>query len=222
MTRALKLVVLLCVLMVGLAAGEALAMISDPKGDFLPTYTAGAQGADLDVLLADVVLDPAASTLTFLATLDGPIGTTTGALYVFGLDRGQGTQRFLSGTPPIGAGIFFDSVLILRPNTTGQFNDLITPADSKALGSGTVVINGSQLSATLPLSDFPSKGFAADHYTWNLWPRLGVGSNNQISDFAPDASNALVSVVPEPSALLLIGSGLAGLGGFAWRRQRTN
>ncbi len=59
-------------------------------------------------------------------------------------------------------------------------------------------------------------GFEADpsHYTWNLWPRVGLGQNNQISDFAPDGSKLgfQITAVPEPQthALLLAGLGLIG------------
>ncbi|HEY1017256.1 MAG TPA: PEPxxWA-CTERM sorting domain-containing protein, partial [Herpetosiphonaceae bacterium] len=47
---------------------------------------------------------------------------------------------------------------------------------------------------------------------FNLWPRNGVGNNNQISDFAPD--NANITGVPEPGAwaLMILGFAAAGLG----------
>jgi hypothetical protein len=37
-----------------------------------------------------------------------------------------------------------------------------------------------------------------------------------------DSAFIAVSTVPEPGTLLLLGSSLAGLGGFAWRRRRNN
>lgn len=192
----------------------AQAAVLDAAGDFVSAYT-GTKGGDLDVLSSDVLLNPGASTLTFTATLAGPVGTTPGAFYVWGVNRGQGTERLVSGTPSVGAGVFFDSVMILRPDTTGQVNDLITPANNRALAAGSAIINGSQISATVPLSFFPSTGLAATSYTWNLWPRL-AGGNNQISDFAPDASNAGVTVTPEPASLSLL---LGGAALLACRRR---
>src|SRR5947209_4757069 len=81
------------------------AAVIDPAGDILATYT-GPSSAALDALAASVVYDPTASTFTFSATLAGsPASAPAGALYVFGLNRGAGTQRFVAGTPSIGAGI---------------------------------------------------------------------------------------------------------------------
>jgi hypothetical protein len=192
--------------------------VIDPAGDFLSTYT-GPKNGDVDVLRANVWRNDS-HTLTFTAVLNGLINTTPGELYVFGLDRGQGTQRFLAGTPAIGAGIFFDSVLLLNPaTTTAQFNDFITPANNHTFGAGTVTIAGNQLSTTIPLSFFPSTGFSPANYTWNFWPRVGVGSNTQIFDFAPDASNAGVGT-PEPATFLL--SGVALLCVISKARRRGN
>jgi hypothetical protein len=60
----------------------------------------------------------------------------------------------------------------------------------------------------------PSQGFKPEEYTLHLWPRLGVGSNTQLSDFAPDASNAAVPAVPEPGSSAAAserGRGLRGI-----------
>ncbi|MBC7881387.1 MAG: PEP-CTERM sorting domain-containing protein [Anaerolineae bacterium] len=185
------------------------ASITDPAGDFLFTYT-GVQAGDLDVLSSEVTLN--GTQLFFSATLAAAVGTTPSAFYVFGLDRGQGTQRFVTGTPSVGAGVVFDSVVILRPDGTGNFNDLLNSANSITLNPASISISGSQISAIFDVSLFPSTGFAAVDYTWNLWPRLGsISGNAAISDFAPDASNASVAV-PEPSGIAgLLAIGFGGL-----------
>jgi hypothetical protein len=61
------------------------------------------------------------------------------------------------------------------------------------LSAGSVTISGNTISARVPANLLPTKGFSVEGYTVNLWPRVGVGNNNvQISDFAPDNSNAPV------------------------------
>jgi PEP-CTERM motif-containing protein len=57
-----------------------------------------------------------------------------------------------------------------------------------------------------------------------IHPPLGH-LDNVIGTYLPAVGGSQLSVgadhvVPEPSTLLLLGSSLAGLGGFAWRRQR--
>lgn len=196
--------------------------VTDPLGDFLPTYT-GVQGADLDVLQADVTYDAGAQTFTFSAVLAGAVGSTSGALYVWGLDRGQGTARFQGGSPSIGEGVLFDGVLIVRPDGSGQFNDFIH-ATQTVLSTGSVLIDGASVQARVEAALLPSTGFDVAAYTWNLWPRLGLGNNAQVSDFAPNGSNAALNVVavPEPSgaALLLTGLLLLTARSIAARKTR--
>lgn len=196
------------------SAHAAPAAIVDGFGDFLPSFSVAPHNGDLDVITAVSFHDAAAQQFTFTATMAGVLGQTPGALYVWGLDRGQGTQRFLSGSPSIGAGVYFDSVLILRPNGTGQFNDFIN-ATQTVLPAGSVKVSSHTITAeALPVSLFPSTGYQPANYTWNLWPRVGLGQNNQISDFAPDAANAAfqVTAVPEPETWAMLGLGLGVLG----------
>lgn len=191
------------------------APISDPLGDFLPTYTAGPKGADLDVLAADAVYDGTSFILS--STEAGPIRTTPGALFVWGIDRGRGTARF----PTLAPGVTFDSVVSINPTGTTRVTDLVSGLGTD-LPSSAVTISGSSLSVVVPaalLPAFPGL-LQPESYLVNLWPRLGAGNNNQIADFAPDNSDFQVRAVPEPGSVALLLSGLVGFAAVqGWRRR---
>lgn len=202
--------------LVGLGSAAA-APISDPLGDFLPSYASNLpKGADLDVLTVDAVYTGASFVLS--STEAGPIGTTAGALFVWGIDRGRGTARFGAIAP----GVTFDSVVAINPTGTTRVTDLISGIGTD-LPTGAVTINGSSLSVVVPaglLPAFPGL-LQPDSYLVNLWPRLGTGNNNQISDFAPDNSDFQVRAVPEPHSVALLLSGLVGFTAVGrWRRRR--
>ena len=195
------------------------AAVIDPTVDFLPSYT-GPTDPGLDVISAGVTLDAGQFVLT--ATMAGPIAplatTVPGALFVWGVDRGAGTQRFLAGTPSIGAGVSFDSVLVLQLTGAAAFNDLAA-GTSTPLAAGSVQISGATITAELPVSFAPSRGLDPRSYGFNLWPRSGSGNNVQVSDFAPDASVFTATQVPEPASLALLGVGMVGA---AFGRRRAN
>jgi hypothetical protein len=59
-----------------------------------------------------------------------------------------------------------------------------------------VNIQGNEISATVPLALIPSQGFRLQDYTFNFWPRSTLSlANTVLSDFAPDNSDAPVSIV---------------------------
>lgn len=217
MARFAKVLVLMALIAGGGDAARG-AFIVDPAGDFLATYT-GPRNGDLDVLAAGVTFDGTRFTLT--GTLNGAIGTTAGALYVWGVDRGAGTARFGALAP----GVTFDSVVSLTATRdaagnlvgSGTVNRLFE-GGSTALGAGDVVISGNTITASVLASLLPGQGLAAANYTFNLWPRFGTG-NAAISDFAPDNANFAAGSVPEPSSLILCS--LAAIGGLGWRAARS-
>lgn len=194
-------------------ASPARAKLFDPAGDFLSTY-AGPHNGDLDVISVDAVRSGDQS-VTLTGTQAATVGTTSGAAYVWGINRGQGVEPFPTFDPPTGKGIVFDAYVILTNEGTGTITDLINHT-VKTLDPATIAINGSTISVTLPSSLLPTTGFAFANYLYNLWPRyapegVSPGDNRQISDFAPDASSFAASV-PEPSAVAMT---IASLGGIA-------
>jgi len=183
----------------------------DPQGDFLSTYDASLpRTSDLDVRLAQVLYNPGAQTLTFIAQLWGTLGQTSTAIYVWGIDHGHGVEQFqLTGSPPTGAGVFFDQVVVVRqpPGSTTLMGQTFTAQIT------TTSVPNDTISLTIPTSVVPATqtgDLPTERWAFNLWPRPGVGGNdnNVITDFAPDAADLAPSVVPEPLSAVAMGTGL--------------
>jgi hypothetical protein len=182
-------------------ASPRLNAISDPRGDFLPTYT-GAALPGLDVVAHQVTL--AGDRVIFFGRMAGPIAPTqdVGGLFLIGMDRGLGTPRFTRGTPLIGPNVRWDGVVRINADGTGNFANQII--GTPPLGVVTILdpadirIDGNHFTANLPLSLFtPGATLPPEQWTYNLWPRNAVviGQNQHVSDLAPDDGNSPVQVL---------------------------
>jgi hypothetical protein len=186
-----------------LGSGSAHAVsITDPVGDFLPTFAGSVLSADLDVVDATVTYNPTTNIFTLSSTQAGAVGLTSTGTYIWGVNRGAGVASFAS----IGiTGVRFDATVRLNPNGTGSIG-------ATALPAGSVTVAGNVISASFSGSLLPSTGFNLIDYTWNLWPRdTAFTGTAAISDFAPNNANFTVTVVPEPATALLMLGGVAAL-----------
>lgn len=192
-----------------LATPVAAVTRTDPAGDFLATYV-GPHNGDLDVLkISESIIG---TNFVVSSTLAGPIGTTPGTIYVWGVDRGAGTALFGAS---LGLDkVLFDAVVVLFPDLTGLA--VLIPGAATPLPAGSVTISGNTITGTIPIALLPSTGFTPEHYGFNLWPRLAGGPVANIADFAPD--NATIHAVPEPASWALMIAGLALVGGSMRRR----
>jgi hypothetical protein len=196
------------VLLLG-ATPSLAAPIADPLGDFLESYT-GPHGADLDIVSIDPTFD--GSTFTLTSTSAGAIGTTSGGIFVWGVNRGTNATPFGDFRP----GVQFDAIVLANPFGASR---VVINGVATALPAANVFFSGNVLNVAVPSAWLPSAGFAPVDYLVNLWPRSGSGGNATISDFAPDNSDARVQMVPEPAAMMLLVMGLAGLGVMVRRRR---
>lgn len=194
--------------------------IADAPGDFLPTYS-GPQNGDLDILGASVAFD--GTNFLLSSTHAGAIGTSTGSLFVWGIDRGAGFDRLTFGTPSIGAGVPFDAVGVLFPDGLARAVTLATmgPPTINPL-PGAVTVSGNTISGVIPAALFPSAGFSPENYVFTLWSRrrenpMMDGTNAEVADFGPSLT---ATAVPEPEgwAMMILGFGAIG-GILRWRRS---
>ena len=174
------------------------AAFSDPVGDILPTYT-GVPLPGMDVIAHEVVL--LGDRVVFSGKMAGSVADTQtiGALYLFGVDRGLGTARFLdppNSPPVIGPNVVWDLVVRINPNGTGQVNNIVAGRLVTPLSTADISIIGNEFTASVPLSVLlPSATRPPEEWTYNLWPRNGIGLNVQVSDLAPDEGNSPFQVV---------------------------
>src|ERR1700750_2857432 len=124
--------------------------ITAPTGDFL-AGSGGSHDGDLDVVAATVTYNPHTHLFDFSATMDAPIATTPRAFYVWGIDRGAGTEKFNTGPNPIGAGVKFDTVVIFRLDGTATIGSTVLAHD--------VTWSGDTITGSVSDSLLPSMGF---------------------------------------------------------------
>jgi hypothetical protein len=185
------------------------ATVVDATGDFLPTYV-GPHLADLDVTSFSVAYNSTSSIFTLGATFAGAIDPSTVGFYIVGVNTGTGTNRPFAA---LGQGnVIFNQAITIRKDGTGAIGAVnLNPAD--------ISIAGNILTFKIAASLMPSTGFTPENYGFNLWPRIGTGNNNQITDFAPE--NATLAAAPEPASWALLIIGFGAMGGMM-RGQRRN
>lgn len=202
-----------------LAGNAAIPGITDPAGDFLPTFAGLASDADLDVVSATVLYDAGRDLFRLTATMAGAIGNDASHFYVWGVNRGAGVVSPDFASHGID-GVRFDRVVLVRSDGTG----VVTGSGGGALTAGAVTKSGHTISAVVPGALLASTGFGKIDYTWNLWPRDGAYTGfAAISDFAPDNASfsSTAGVVPEPASVAMLLAGLGAVGFITSRRGRN-
>lgn len=196
--------------------------VTDPAGDFLATYT-GPQTGDFDILSASATFDGTSFRLS--ATLGAAPGSTEGALYVWGINRGGGLPRLTFGSPSVSSGVLFDAVAVMFPDGLGRVA-ILPPAGPPAITNlpGLVSVDGNTISAAFAASLLPSAGFAPEDYRFTLWSRkrvnpLADGTNAEIADFAPNVGG-FQAAVPEPAAWAMMILGFTAVGATIRSRRR--
>ena len=207
-----SLLALLAVPLIALAPAAQATTVTDPTGDFISGFV-GPANPDLDVTSFSVGFNSATSIFSLGAVLAGDINPATAGFYVIGVNTGTGViAPFASVGAP---NVIFNQAIVIRKDGSGSIG-------ATALDASTITISGNIFTVRVPLALLPTTGFAPGDYGFNLWPRVAVGNNNQISDFAPNNANISANgAVPEPATWAMMLVGFGGVGMAMRRRRRT-
>jgi len=173
-----------------LVTGPAFATTVTTSTGFLPTYV-GPQNGDVDILSASATIDGA--DLVLSATADAPIGTTPGAVYVWGVNT-EG-----AGAPAPFASHGFGNVL---------FNNAITV--NPAAPTAGVTVSHDTITDVIAISSLTNVLLSPAQFGISLWPVAGAGFT-AFSEFVP-GNGTFTPGVPEPATWAFMIIGFGGLG----------
>jgi hypothetical protein len=184
-----------------LAGGPALATTVTSSTGFLSTYT-GPKNGDVEIASASATIDGA--DLVLSATADAPIGTTPGAIYVWGVNTVGA-----SAPAPFAA--------------EGFGNVLFNNAIAASLGGAGVTVSGDTITDTVAISSLKNVTLSPEQFGISLWPVVG-STFAGFSEFVPGNGTFTPSVagaVPEPAnwALMIVGFGGIGAAMRSARRK---
>ncbi|HEV2641250.1 MAG TPA: hypothetical protein VGT98_01015, partial [Candidatus Elarobacter sp.] len=148
---------------------------TEAAGTFYKDYT-GPQRPAVSAIGADGAFSAAAQTITLIAKMAGPVFTGGPNYYVWGFDRGTASAK--AAPFPDEPTVKFDAVMVVTADPangttlTGVIN-LLNGSTPQTVSP--VLVAADTIQVTFPASMLPSTGAAPAQYTWNLWPRTGLG-----------------------------------------------
>ncbi|HEX3363925.1 PEPxxWA-CTERM sorting domain-containing protein [Phenylobacterium sp.] len=142
------------------------------------------------------------SDLVLSATADAPIGTTPGAVYVWGINT-EG-----AGAPAPFASEGFGYVL---------FNNAITV--NPATPAAGVTISGDTITDVIAISSLNNVVLSPEQFGISLWPVVDKGFTG-FAEFVP-GNGTFTPGVPEPASWALMILGFGGLGVVLRSRQKA-
>jgi hypothetical protein len=185
-----------------LATGPAFATTVTSSTGFLPTYT-GARNGDVDIASATALIQ--GGNLVLSATANAPIGSTMGAVYVWGINT-DATTAAPFAVDGFGKVLFNDTVVV-------------NPA---APGAG-VTISGDTITDVVAISSLKNVTVDPEQFEISLWPVVGSGFTG-FSEFVPGngtfTPSSVISAAPEPASWALMILGFGGLGASLRARRK--
>ncbi len=170
---------------------------TEAAGTWYKDYT-GPQRPALSPVGADGAATNALTSFTFTARMAGAIFDGGPNYYVWGFDRGSGSTK--AAPFPDEPNVKFDAVMVVTADpAVGHLTGVINLLNgSPPQPVNPILPAGDTIQVTFPASLLPSTGFSPSNYTWNLWPRSGLGGTPaaQIAAFIPDNQMAPLLVLP--------------------------